>query len=474
MNKKKKIKEKIQLFVYLGFIFLCYNKLALVNSTKPSLIGVSFIINNGAEKQADTDEYKLFRNPSLNRDISQTGKMQQKYLSFFLKKQYSKFLKNLQPVNIKIYTNQKLKCIMSGIVILTTLFQNFSYYFEESTKSALPSSYLNQNEYLSDLQELKINYEDRKINTFYKNCKDKIIRNNSFPITGKNKEHLLLTQNEFTKLVKDSNFCIQTVLDIYDLILLNRVFKDIKLHDKTEEMMKRLVIMENYLNGYTVDSSPKSSVLRKIDKLLASEVIFKITKFVNNLVRCRADQEKKLKGNSDNTNLGLNKTFIEGNDNNKNLKLKKYESSSCELTMFNFYERSDIVEVISMLVKKTEIYQDIEKIINNEDVFNLLYPQYSSYMAIEVYLNDINKVYLKIIFNNENIIDIISNYLYVKPNEELLLNGKRAYFSYDEFTKSVIGRLNQNQIQDVNEIKSECKKLEEEKIELLFNKSKSK
>lgn len=437
---------------YILFLFIFVNTIFIYNqsiSNKVKLIGVSFILNNGAEKQADTDEYKLFRNPSLNRDISQTGKMQQKYLSFFLKNQYNRFFKNLEPKNIKIYTNQKLKCIMSGIVILTTLFGDYSYYFEEYSKSALPSSYLNQDKILAGIPELKINYENRKINSFYKNCKDRIVRNNSLPISDKAKEKLLMTINEFTKLVKESNYCIQTVLDIYDLILLNRVFKEIPLHIETESMMKKLVIIENYLNGYFDNGNPKSRVLLKIDKLLASEVIFKITKFVNNLVRCEIKKKKNLEDSKDVNN-----------------------SDSCEVVMFNFYEKTDIVEVIGMFVNKNLLSQHLDDIIKSEDIFNLLYPQYSSYLALEVYINEEEKVFLKIIFNNENIIDIIPEFLYVQPDENILINGKKSYFAYELFTKQIIGRLNQNQVHDVNEIKEECKKLENEKIDLLFEKNK--
>ena len=206
-------------------------------NNRKSLLGTIFIINNGAETLALPEEYKLFRNPSLNRDISKVGKMQQKYLALYMTEHYSFFFESLNPDNIQIYTNQKLKCIRSAIIFLTTTFFDFSFYFEESTKSALAESYKDQEKILSELKELKINYEHRKINNYYKSCKYSLIRQNLTPLDKNSQTLLLLSKNEYIDLVIESNFCIQTTMDIYDMIILNRTFSDIPLNSQTELMV---------------------------------------------------------------------------------------------------------------------------------------------------------------------------------------------------------------------------------------------
>lgn len=387
------------------------------------LIGAIFLINNGAEMQANVDEYKYFRNPSLNRDISKTGKMQQKYLALFLKSDYSNIFAGIDPTKVQIFTNQKLKCIRSAIVVLTTLFSEFSYYFDEETKSSLPDSYRNQKEVLSGLKELKINYENRKINRFYKNCKDSILRENAVHLPKILINDLMMTDNEFTQLALESHFVIETVLDIYDLIILNRTFRDIVLHPKTETMMKKLLVNQDYLISYSGHlKNDKADIISKIHKFLASEVLYKIISFIDDLIAC----------------------------------IKQNPSNECSSLMFNFYDRSDFVEIFSIMLDKSKINEDLDKVVEDESLFSFLYPPYSSLLVLELYQVD-DELALAIKFNNENVIEKFADYLYVKPSQAKDLGFK--YYDYKTFRKQIIKRVSKINYESIRKAQQECKNI---------------
>lgn len=396
------------------------------------LIAIIFIINHGAEKEANIEEYKLIRNPSLNRDISQTGKTQQKYLGFYIKSKYKQFFINLKPKNVKIYSNPKLKCIMSGIVILNTIFPNFSYYFEEDSKPHLPKSYYNQEEILKGILDLKINYERRGINSYYKRCKEKLFINYSNSLNENSKSLLSKTFNEYLKVIKDDNFNLSTILEIYDLILINKVFKPIDLNLETEKTFKRIVLTETYLKGYSKDDHPKAKYIRKIDKMLSSEFFFKTYKFIKNIDECES------------------KLIMEGKLNNFS------DNIECEKIMFNFYERSDLIEILSMILNKKKIHDNLENIIlkteDSVNLFDMLYPQFSAYINIEIYrLNSI--FYLKFLLNDENIILVLKEYLYIKSDEVY-----EGMIKYSDYKSLIFNRLQKNDRKDVIDLDNECKK----------------